>query len=394
MLRTIEQINAKIKSGKIVVATAEEVVGLVNEKGVKRAAKEVDVVTTGTFGPMCSSGAYFNIKQSTPKIKLGGGRVTLNGVVAYAGWAAADILIGANALPDDDPRNAVYPGLFKYGGAHIIEDLLAGKKVRLEAKAYGTDCYPRKEYSAELGLEDFNNAVLFNPRNCYQLYNVAVNLSERTIYTYMGVLKPRLGNANYSTTGALSPLLKDPELRTIGIGTRVFMGGGEAYVAFNGTQHVPNPERDANGLPLSPSATLALIGDLKTMDTRFVRAASVIGYTSTLALGVGVPIPIVDEKVMAQAALADEDITYPIVEYSESYPLGRPGNLGRVSMAQLMSGRIEVDGKKVPTGGMASRAKGRAVALELKRLISEGRFLLTQATAPLPGAALAWEEEA
>jgi len=394
VLRTIEQINAKIKAGKIVVATAEEVVGLVKEKGVKRAAKEVDVVTTGTFGPMCSSGAYFNIKQSTPKIKLGGGRVTLNGVVAYAGWAAADIMIGANALPDDDPRNAVYPGLFKYGGAHIIEDLLAGKKVRLEAKAYGTDCYPRKEYSAELGLEDFNNAVLFNPRNCYQLYNVAVNLSERTIYTYMGVLKPRLGNANYSTTGALSPLLKDPELRTIGIGTRVFMGGGEAYVAFNGTQHVPSPEREANRLPLSPSATLALIGDLKNMDTRFVRAASVIGYTSTLALGVGVPIPVVDEKVMAQAALSDADITYPIVEYSESYPLGRPGNLGRVSMAQLMSGRIEVDGKKVPTGGMASRAKGRAVALELKRLISEGRFLLTQATAPLPGAALAWEEEA
>lgn len=392
MLRTIEQINAKIKAGKVVVATAEEVVSLVKEKGVKKAAREVDVVTTGTFGPMCSSGAYFNIKQSTPKIKLGGGRVTLNNVPAYAGWAAADIMIGANALPDDDPRNAVYPGLFKYGGAHVIEDLLAGKKVRLEAKAYGTDCYPRKEYTVELGLEDLNNAVIFNPRNCYQLYNVAVNLSERTIYTYMGVLKSRLGNANYSTTGALSPLLKDPELRTIGIGTRVLMGGGVGYVAFNGTQHVAEPERDENGLPLNPSATLALIGDMKGMNTNYVRAASVTGYTSTLALGVGIPIPIVDEKTMLQAALSDEDITYPIVEYSENYPLGRAKDLGRVSMAQLMSGRIEVDGKKVPTGGMASRAKGRAVALELKQQIGEGSFLLTQATASLPGATLAWEE--
>jgi len=392
VLRTIEQINAKIKAGKVVVATAEEVVSLVKEKGVKKAAREVDVVTTGTFGPMCSSGAYFNIKQSTPKIKLGGGRVTLNNVPAYAGWAAADILIGANALPDDDPRNAVYPGLFKYGGAHVIEDLLAGKKVRLEAKAYGTDCYPRKEYTAEIGLEDFNNAVLFNPRNCYQLYNVAVNLSERTIYTYMGVLKSRLGNANYSTTGALSPLLKDPELRTIGIGTRVFMGGGQGYVALSGTQHVAQPERDPNGLPMAPSATLALIGDLKAMNTKYVRAASVTGYTSTLSLGVGIPIPIVDEKAMQQAALSDEDITYPIVEYSESYPLGRSGNLGRVSMAQLMSGRIEVDGKKVPTGCMASRAKGRALALELKQLIAEAQFFLTQATAALPGATLAWEE--
>jgi uncharacterized protein (DUF39 family) len=392
VLRTIEQINAKIKAGKVVVATADEVVALVKQKGVKKAAREVDVVTTGTFGPMCSSGAYFNIKQSTPKIKLGGGRVTLNNVPAYAGWAAADIMIGANALPDDDPRNAVYPGLFKYGGAHVIEDLVAGKKVRLEAKAYGTDCYPRKEYTAEVGLEDLNNAIIFNPRNCYQLYNVAVNLSDRTIYTYMGVLKSRLGNANYSTTGALSPLLKDPELRTIGIGTRVLMGGGVGYVAFNGTQHVAQPERDENGLPLAPSATLALIGDMKGMNTGYVRAASVVGYTSTLALGVGIPIPIVDEKAMQQAALSDEDITYPIVEYSESYPLGRPGNLGRVSMAQLMSGKIEVDGKKVPTGGMASRAKGRAVALELKQLIKDGDFLLAQATAALPGATLAWDE--
>jgi uncharacterized protein (DUF39 family) len=170
------------------------------------------------------------------------------------------------------------------------------------------------------------------------------------------------------------------------------MGGGVGYVALNGTQHVTQPERDENGLPLAPSATLALIGDMKGMNTNYVRAASVTGYTSTLALGVGIPIPIVDEKTMLQAALSDEDITYPIVEYSESYPLGRPGSLGRVSMAQLMSGSIEVDGKKVPTGGMASRAKGKALALELKQLIGEGRFLLTQATAALPGATLAWEE--
>jgi uncharacterized protein (DUF39 family) len=169
------------------------------------------------------------------------------------------------------------------------------------------------------------------------------------------------------------------------------MGGGIGYVALNGTQHVPQPERDENGLPIMPSANLALIGDMKGMDTRFVRAASVIGYTSTLAMGVGIPIPIVDEKAMRQAALADEDITYPIVEYSESYPLGRQGDLGRVSMAQLMSGHIEVDGKKVPTGGMASRLKGRLIALELKQLISRGDFTLTQATAALPGATLAWE---
>jgi len=388
MLRTIEEINAKIKSGKVVVATAEEVVGLVKDRGLKEAAAKVDVVTTGTFGPMCSSGAYFNIKQSTPKIKCGGGRVTLNEVPAYAGWAAADLCLGGTAIPDEDPRNAVYPGLFKYGGAHVIEDLVAGKKVSLLARTYGTDCYPRKEYRTELSLADFNDAVLFNPRNSYQLYNVAVNLGERTIYTYMGVLRPRLGNANFATCGALSPLLNDPRLRTVGIGTRLFLGGGQGYVVWPGTQHVANPSRDERGLPLSPSATLALIGDLKTMSPRYLRGASVTGYGVSLAVGLGLPIPVLSQEVMAAAAVSDADITFPVVDYSEAYPLGRSGNLGRASMAQLMSGQIEIDGKKVPTGCMASRVMGREIALELKRRIEQAEFFLTKAVAPLPGATL------
>lgn len=389
MLRTIEEINQKIKSGKVVVATAEEVVELARSEGVKAAARKVDVVTTGTFGPMCSSGAYFNIPQATPKIKCGGGRVTMNGVPLYSGWAAADLLLGCTALPDDDPRNAVFPGLFKYGGAHVIEELVSGRKVVLEARAYGTDCYPRKEHRVELGLEDFNNAVMFNPRNAYQLYNVAVNLGQRTIYTYMGVLRPRLGNANYSTTGALSPLLKDPYLRTIGIGTRLFLGGGDGYVVYHGTQHVAQPERDDNGLPLKPSATLAVIGDLRGMSSEYLRAASITGYGVSLSVGLGVPIPILDEEIMATAALGDDQITFPVIDYSEAYPLGRPGSLGRVSMAELMTGHIDIDGKKVPTGCLASRVKGRQVAAELKRRIQQGKFLLTRPVAPLPGAELA-----
>ncbi|MFH1058582.1 MAG: homocysteine biosynthesis protein [Pseudomonadota bacterium] len=389
MTRTIEEINAKIKAGKVVVCTAEEVVGLVKQKGVKQAAAEVDVVTTGTFGPMCSSGIYFNIRQSTPKIKCGGGRATLAGVPVYAGWAAADLLLGCSALPDEDPRNAVYPGLFGFGGAHIIQGLVSGDRYKLVVHAYGTDCYPRKEYETEIGLEDLNNAVLFNPRNGYQLYNVAVNLGERTIHTYMGVLKPRLGNANYSTAGALSPLLKDPLLRTVGIGTRIFLGGAEGYVAWPGTQHVANPARMPNGLPQTPSATLALIGDLKQMDPRYLRAASITGYGATLAVGFGLPIPVLDEEVMAHAAIPDSEITFPIIDYAEAYPLGRPGGLGRVSMAELMSGHIEIDGKKVATGCLASRVMARQVAGELKARIQAGGFLLSRPVAALPGAELA-----
>ena len=56
MPRTIEEINEKIRAGKAVVVTAEEMTGITKKRGVEKAYREVDVVTTGTFGPMCSSG--------------------------------------------------------------------------------------------------------------------------------------------------------------------------------------------------------------------------------------------------------------------------------------------------------------------------------------------------
>ncbi|NQV04518.1 MAG: hypothetical protein HQ532_03370, partial [Candidatus Omnitrophica bacterium] len=227
MPKTIKEINEKIKQGKAVVVTAEEIIGLVEKDGLKKTAQKVDVVTTGTFGPMCSSSAYFNIGHAKPRIKLGGGKVTLNDVPLYAGFAAVDVFLGATALPESDPQNKVYPGEFKYGGAHVIQDLVAGKDLKLSATAYGTDCYPRKKLDTLINIKDLNEAVLFNMRNVYQNYNCAVNLSDKIIYTYMGTLKPKLANAYYCSAGQLSPLLNDPYYKTIGIGSKIFLGGGE-----------------------------------------------------------------------------------------------------------------------------------------------------------------------
>ncbi len=383
-MKTVEEINEKIKEGKALVLTAEEVIDFVERKGSKRAAEEVDVVTTGTFGPMCSSGAYFNVGHSKPRIKLGGGKAYLNDVPVYTGFAAVDILLGATAVPDDDPRNAVFPGQFAYGGGHVIEELVADKEVRLTATAYGTDCYPRKKLETRISLADMNEAVLFNPRNCYQNYNVAVNLSDRPIYTYMGVLQPRLGNANYCSAGQLSPLLCDPFYRTIGIGTRIFLGGGVGYVSWQGTQHSPCVPRTDLGVPRLPAGTIAVIGDLKQMDPRWLRGTSFRGYGVTLTVGIGVPIPILDEEILAQAAARDEDIVTQIVDYSETYPQRESGSLGEVSYAQLKSGEITVDGKEVPTASLSSYAMAREIAGILKDWIQRGEFLLTECVQRLP----------
>ena len=388
MLRTIAEINDKIRSGSVVVVTAEEIIGIAREKGIKESAREVDVVTTGTFSPMCSSGAFFNIKQPKEKMKLGGGWITLNGVPAYAGLAAADIYLGATAISDGDPRNNNgRPGKFRYGGAHVIEDLVSGRKVVLSAGAYGTDCYPRKSREQKIGLKDMNEALLFNPRNCYQNYNVAVNLSEKPIYTYMGLLKPKLGNANYCSAGQLSPLLNDPFYRTIGVGSRIFLSGAQGYVAWNGTQHNPEIPRSENGTPRKAAGTLALIGNLREMDPQWIKAVSYTGYGVSLSLAVGVPIPIIDEDMMKFVSVSDEELFAPVVDYSRFYPTGEgEALLGEVTYAQLKSGAIEVKGKRIPTGCFSSYSKAREVAGQLKSLIQSGEFLLSQPVAQLPGA--------
>jgi len=382
--KTYEEINARIKSGEAVVVTAEEMVDIVRAKGPEQAAREVDVVTTGTFSPMCSSGAFFNFGQMTPTIKASS--VWLNKVPAYAGLAAVDAYIGATEPSEDDPLNKVYPGEFRYGGGHVIEDLVAGRKLFLEAKAYGTDCYLARKMHKEITLADLPYALLCNPRNGYQNYNCAVNLSDKTVYTYMGMLKPHCRNANFCSAGELSPLMNDPHYQTIGMGTRIFLGGGIGYVTWHGTQHNPNAPRTPGGVPRRAAGTLMVQGDLKQMSAKWLRGVSILGYGNTLAVGLGVPIPILNSKIAAYTGVSDAEIFTQVVDYGYDYSNGIARNYGEVSYAQLKSGFIEVNGKQVPTAPLSSMVKAREIAETLKGWIRDRKFLLSQPVQLLPDA--------
>jgi uncharacterized protein (DUF39 family) len=382
MAKTIAEINEKIRKGEAAVVTAEEIIDLVEEKGVEEAARSVDVITTGTFGPMCSSGAFLNLGHAKPRIKIK--QAWLNDVPAYSGIAAVDIYIGAAETAEHDPLNEVFPGEFRYGGGHVIEDLVAGKKLSLRAESYGTDCYPNRLWEKEISLDDAAEAWLFNPRNAYQNYNVAVNLSDRVIYTYMGVLRPKLGNANYCSAGQLSPLLNDPLFRTIGIGTRIFLGGGIGFVVSYGTQHNTDVPRTASGAPSRPAGTLAVMGELRGMSPRFITGYSMVGYGVTLAVGLGIPIPVLDEEVVRAAAVRDDDLVAPVVDYSVDYPQGTGKILGEVTYGQLRSGAIEVNGQEVQTSPLSSYSRAREIAQTLKEWIISGRFLLARPVELLP----------
>ncbi|ACN15870.1 conserved hypothetical protein [Desulforapulum autotrophicum HRM2] len=372
--KTYQEINERIRNGKAVVVTAEEIIDIVKNEGPVEAARAVDVVTTGTFAPMCSSGAFINIGQSKPLIRTT--ETWFNKVAAYSGLAAVDCYLGATQTSEDDPLNKLHPGEFNYGGGHVIQDLVAGKEIELVAKSYGTDCYPNRKIEKIVTFNDLPSATLCNPRNGYQNYNCAINRSNKIKYTYMGTLKPDMGNASYSTAGALSPLFNDPYLKTIGLGTRVFLGGGQGFVTWQGTQHKTAVDRTPNGVPVTPAATLCLMGDLKQMSPEWLVGQSLRGYGVSLSVGLGIPIPILNEEMVKFTAVSDDEIFTQVVDYGHDYPLGISKSYGQVSYAELKSGTIMIQGRNIQTVPLSSMVRARKIAAMLKRWIQKGEFFL------------------
>jgi uncharacterized protein (DUF39 family) len=366
MSKNYEEINKKIQRGEAVVVTAQEIIDIVHEKGVKETAEYVDVVTTATFGPMCSSGAFLNFGHSDPPIRMT--KTYLNGVEAYSGLAAVDAYLGATQNSEDKGM--------EYGGAHVIRDLIERKKIHLKAYSYGTDCYPEKEIDTFIDIDSINEAYLYNPRNVYQNYNAAVNSSEKLLYTYMGILHPFMGNVTYSGAGELSPLINDPYYRTIGVGTRIFIGGSIGYVSWSGTQFKSSVCRGENGVPIGPGGTLAVTGNLKEMDSRFVQPAVFEKYGVSMFVGIGIPIPVLDEDMLRYLCVSNRDIYTNIIDYgcpSRSRPV-----IKKVSYAELMSGKVEINGHNIRSSPLSSMRKAREIAQILKKMVASGRLMLTQ----------------
>ncbi|MEA1924797.1 MAG: homocysteine biosynthesis protein [Candidatus Altiarchaeota archaeon] len=360
-MKTIKEINQKISKGEAVIVRADQMPEIY-EENPKKAASEVDIVTTGTFGAMCSSGAFLNFGHADPPIKIT--RLWLNDVEAYSGIAAVDAYIGATQLRKHrDPE---------YGGAHVIEDLVAGREIEVGAEAYGTDCYPKKKVETTVTIDDLNQAIMYNPRNIHQRYNAATNSSDTLMRTYMGTLLPDKGNISFAGVGELNPLVNDPDYDVIGVGTRIFLGGAKGFIVGEGTQHSPD----------SGAGNLSTRGDLKDMDPSYVRGCSIPGYGTSLYLGIGVPIPVLNEEIARKTAVRNVDVKTDILDYGVSR-LARPV-VGSVNYEQLFSGRVDVEGRKIRTSPLSSLKITYQLLKELKQLIEDGEFYLTGKVQSIP----------
>ncbi|MEM8603346.1 MAG: homocysteine biosynthesis protein [Cyanobacteria bacterium P01_H01_bin.121] len=371
-MRTVAEINDKLSQQQATVWTIDHLKQQVGELGIDAVARQVDVVTTGTFEPFESAGAVLNLGHTDPPINIS--QCWLDDVPAYTGLGAVDLYIGAAQVAADPD--------VEQGGGHVIANCIAGKPIRLRAVGHVTDCYPRATLDTTIQQDSINQFYLFNPRGLHQNFIVGVNAGSRLLHTYLGPLQPQLGNAVYANSGAISPLLNDPQLRLIGVGTRIFLGGGIGYVVGEGTQHFPLQKRLANQTPIGPAVTLALQGDAKQMNPRWVRGCYFRNYGASLMLGVGVALPILDAEVVARCAVPDSEIVAPIIDFS--IPRRVRPTFGLVNYAQLKSGQITIEGRSVRVAPLASLYLSQQVALELKQWLNQGKFLLTEPVAPIP----------
>jgi uncharacterized protein (DUF39 family)/CBS domain-containing protein len=335
---------------------------LVESSGIQVAFKEVDVVTTGTFGAMCSSGALINTGHSDPPIKMD--KAWINDVPICHPGAAVDLYIGATAMSETQP--------FEYGGGHVIEDLVNGKEVELKATAYGTDCYPKTQLKTQLTKDDLNQFQLLNFRNCYQRYNCAVNSRDETIHTYMGKLLPHYRNATFSGAGELNPLMNDPDYETIGTGTRIFLAGTQGYVIGEGTQHEAK----------SQNGTIMVRGNAKNMSTEFLQGAALTKYGTSLYVGIGIPIPILNLGLAKKTSVRDEEIFTNVIDYG--VPRRSRPSLRKVNYKELKSGAITLEGKRVRVSSLSSLKVARKIAFTLKEWVENGEFFLTSPVERLP----------
>lgn len=374
MAKTLEQINDRIRAGRARVLTADEMTTFVREHGPAEAAREVDVVTTGYFGPVCSGGLFIHFRQPRPRIKAH--RASFNGVPGVCGLGHSEVFLPAAEPWGDDPLNTVFPGEFKYGGGHVIQDLIAGDEVVISVQGYGTMCHPLKSFERVVTIDDLDNTILLSPCAVLESRPCGVNVSDKTIYTFLGAIRPRLGNAAYTSSGELSPLLNDPYLRSIQPGTRIFLGGAVGYVTGRGLRFDSIQANPLPGPSVDPVQSLMLSGDLKQMSPKWVVGISLTGYGCGLALGVGIPIPVLDEEMAACCGVSDEEVELKIVDFSNDFPANSSRVLGVTSMADLNRGEIELNGKKIPTVPMSSRRRTLEICRELKAWIDSGKFQL------------------
>jgi len=415
-MKSIAEINEKLKQRKAVVLTAQEFKAAVrNEK--KISPNDVDVVTTATFGVMSGTAAILSIPIRERGQFNSAKEISLNSVPAFPGpcpnenLGVVEAILYGTTPSKNDPK--------RYGGGHVFYDLVSGSSITVEVKTIEGDFIV-----TSVKLTDLVFARMFTTRACFKNYMAIINTEETAVDTIFSVngLKGPYCEATVCGCGEINPLENDRKLKTIGIGTKVLLNGAIGYVTGKGT-------RSSSARP-----NLALSADMWTMRPD-CRGGFLTSQTPDCLTSVAIPIPVIDNEVFENLKMLAEEIELPIVNVHDRVPIAKT-NYGEVWQGKDQDivfnkencfscscrqsclvekicpnasfdrsegldqkrclncgaclsycpekafrgnlGKISIQGREVPiTLRQSNRAKAEKIAAELKNLINNGCFTLT-----------------
>jgi putative methanogenesis marker 16 metalloprotein len=316
MKRTAEEIQRKVAAGDAVVLTVREVEELL-ALGREREVSEADIVTTGTMGIM--SGTYAIL--SFPMSKAGEYRrftkASINGVPTSVGPCPNENL-GIIDLMVFGTMECEHRS--DYGGSFLFRDLVEGKEVSVEATSNDG-----RTVEKALTINDMPTAKLLSTRNCFRNYRAFVNPSDqefRSIFSCQP-FPPMYGGLSFSGCGHLNPLQNDPQLRYVGVGSKVLFNGTEGFVFSTGT-------RCSSKYP-----NLMTVADMRSMDPRLM-GGFITGSGPECLASYAYPIPILDDATLKLIMTRDEDIPLSVGDIRDRH------KIGQADYGQVWNGRDEV----------------------------------------------------
>lgn len=299
-LRSIEEINAKITAGEVTVCTAYEFCNMVRAHDD---VNEVDVVTCGTKGIMSGTYATLSFRATAPNVFETAQLAWLNDVPAFVGpcpnerLGLLDLIVYGTAVSRSDT---------KYGGGHLFRDIVKGNDIDFEVLTT-----MGQRIKGQTNLQDMQFARLSATRNVFKNYNAFVNPNDGCVKSIFSVtcLEGPFKEATFSGCGELNPLEKDPQLETIGVGTKALFNGAIGFVTGTGTRSS------------AQKPNLSGYAPLEGMDPRYVG-----GFNTSAGPDVfcswAIPIPILNTSLLESVSRTDDRIPLPIVDVNGRAPLG------------------------------------------------------------------------
>lgn len=293
-MKTIKQINEKIKKGEANIYTAEEFKKLI-KKGNTPSFEEVDVVTCGTCGVMSGTAAILNFIVSPPGEFIRAQEVYLNGIPTYAGPCPNEWLGSIDAILHGTAHsiNNKY-----YGGGFLLKEILEGKSIDVRVESVDG-----KTIETKITKDDIIRGQIIGTRMAFKNYTAFTNPNKESISSIFAAtpLKGNLSGLTFSGCGDLNPLQNDIPHNIIKQGVKILLNGAEGYILGDGTRSSPE------------KPNLMLTADFKQMDPYYIGGFKT-GEGGEVYDTVAIPIPVLNEEIYNNLLITDEEVKLPVAD--------------------------------------------------------------------------------